>query len=110
MLRSYSTKREIFKMISTLALIGSVYMVNIVLVVVVAMGGTHLPPEAAWVAGFLTLLPLVWLRAMIIIAKDQNAREARFEIIEEDEDFNASDLDWEGGALDEDSKYTIERG
>ena len=45
---------------------------------------------------------------MIIIAKDQNAREARFEIIEED--FNASDLDWEGGALDVDSKYTMERG
>tara|TARA_B100000700_G_C14612031_1_gene654025 strand:- start:247 stop:573 length:327 start_codon:yes stop_codon:yes gene_type:complete len=107
MLRSYSTKREIFKMMT--ALIGLLYMINIILVVIIGMGGTDLSPEAAWGAGFLTLiLPLVWLRAMIIIAKDQNAREARFEIIEED--FNASDLDWEGGALDVDSKYTMERG
>ena len=105
-LRKSKTKRG-KEMISTLALIGSVYMVNIVLVVVVAMGGTHLPPEAAWVAGFLTLLPLVWIRAMYVIAQDQNAREARFEIIEED--FNASDLDWEGGALEADSKYATER-
>lgn len=93
---------------STLTLIGLVFALNLILVLVIAMGGTKLPAEAAWVALFLTLLPLVWIRAMYVIAKDQNAREASFEIVEED--FNASDLDWEGGALDEDSKYTIERG
>ena len=101
-------EREIFKMMT--ALIGLLYMINIILVVIIGMGGTDLSPETAWGAGFLTLiLPLVWLRAMYVIAQDQNAREASFEIIEEEEDFNASDLDWEGGALEADSKYTIER-
>ena len=128
-----------FKMRSTLTLIGLVFALNLILVLVIAMGGTHLPPEAAWVAGFLTLLPLVWIRAMYVIAQDQNAREASFEVwVEEncecgidqsgnwneflfdqcgcdcelpvEEDFNASDLDWEGGALEADSKYAIERG
>ena len=95
---------------STLTLIGLVFALNLILVLVIAMGGTKLPAEAAWVALFLTLLPLVWLRAMYVIAQDQNAREASFEIVEEDEDFNISDLDWEGGALEADSKYATERG
>ena len=131
-------EREIFKMMT--ALIGLLYMINIILVVIIGMGGTDLSPETAWGAGFLTLiLPLVWLRAMYVIAQDQNAREASFEVwVEEncecgidqsgnwneflfdqcgcdcelpvEEDFNASDLDWEGGALEADSKYTRERG
>ena len=38
------------------ALIGLLYMINIILVVIIGMGGTDLSPEAAWGAGFLTLI------------------------------------------------------
>lgn len=82
-----------------LIFIGVLVVFNLGLAAYIGAGGLpNMPEDAALFLAFFTLLPLVWLKAMVTISKKQNEQE-------EEPDFSISDLDWSEGTIDSDSKY-----
>ena len=79
--------------------IGVLVVFNLGLAAYIGAGGLpDMPEDAALFLAFFTLLPLVWLKAMVTISNKQNEQE-------EEPDFSISDLDWSEGEIDSDSKY-----
>jgi hypothetical protein len=82
-----------------LIFIGVLVVFNLGLAAYIGSGGLpNMPEDAALFLAFFTVLPLVWLKAMVTISKKQNEQE-------EEPDFSISDLDWSEGEIDSDSKY-----
>lgn len=82
-----------------LIFIGVLVVFNLGLAAYIGAGGLpNMPEDAALFLAFFTVLPLVWLKAMVTISKKQNEQE-------EEPDFSISDLDWSEGTIDSDSKY-----
>lgn len=82
-----------------LIFIGVLVVFNLGLAAYIGAGGLpNMPEDAALFLAFFTVLPLVWLKAMVTISKKQNEQE-------EEPDFSISDLDWSEGTVDGDSKY-----
>ncbi|OUW98995.1 MAG: hypothetical protein CBD88_00375 [Flavobacteriales bacterium TMED228] len=82
-----------------LIFIGFLVVFNLGLAAYIGAGGMpDMPEDAALFLAFFTLLPLVWLKAMVTISNKQNEQE-------EEPDFSISDLDWSEGTIDSDSKY-----
>ena len=82
-----------------LIFIGVLVVFNLGLAAYIGAGGLpNMPEDAALFLAFFTVLPLVWLKAMVTISKKQNEQE-------EEPDFSISDLDWSEGEIDSDSKY-----
>tara|TARA_Y100000748_G_scaffold296656_1_gene289740 strand:+ start:727 stop:1011 length:285 start_codon:yes stop_codon:yes gene_type:complete len=82
-----------------LIFIGVLVVFNLGLAAYIGAGGLpNMPEDAALFLAFFTVLPLVWLKAMVTISKKQNEQE-------EEPDFSTSDLDWSEGTVDSDSKY-----
>lgn len=82
-----------------LIFIGVLVVFNLGLAAYIGAGGLpNMPEDAALFLAFFTVLPLVWLKAMVTISKKQNEQE-------EEPDFSTSDLDWSEGTVDGDSKY-----
>jgi len=82
-----------------LIFIGVLVVFNLGLAAYIGAGGLpDMPEDAALFLAFFTVLPLVWLKAMVTISKKQNEQE-------EERDFSISDLDWSEGEIDSDSKY-----
>ena len=82
-----------------LIFIGVLVLFNLGLAAYIGAGGLpNMPEDAALFLAFFTVLPLVWLKAMVTISKKQNEQE-------EERDFSISDLDWSEGTIDSDSKY-----
>ena len=82
-----------------LIFIGVLVVFNLGLAAYIGAGGVpNMPEDAALFLAFFTVLPLVWLKAMVTISKKQNEQE-------EERDFSNSDLDWSEGKIDSDSKY-----
>ena len=82
-----------------LIFIGVLVVFNLGLAAYIGAGGLpNMPEDAALFLAFFTVLPLVWLKAMVTISNKQNEQE-------EEPDFSISDLDWSEGTIDSDSKY-----
>jgi len=82
-----------------LIFIGVLVVFNLGLAAYIGAGGLpNMPEDAALFLAFFTVLPLVWLKAMVTISNKQNEQE-------EEPDFSTSDLDWSEGTVDSDSKY-----
>ena len=82
-----------------LIFIGVLVVFNLGLAAYIGAGGLpNMPEDAALFLAFFTVLPLVWLKAMVTISNKQNEQE-------EEPDFSNSDLDWSEGEIDSDSKY-----
>tara|TARA_Y100000746_G_C15377735_1_gene396921 strand:+ start:42 stop:326 length:285 start_codon:yes stop_codon:yes gene_type:complete len=86
-----------------LIFIGVLVVFNLGLAAYIGAGGLpNMPEDAALFLAFFTVLPLVWLKAMVTISNKQNEQE-------EEPDFSISDLDWSEGTVDSDSKYNHQR-
>ena len=86
-----------------LIFIGVLVVFNLGLAAYIGTGGLpNMPEDAALFLAFFTVLPLVWLKAMVKISNKQIKRENEQE---EERDFSISDLDWSEGEIDSDSKY-----
>ena len=86
-----------------LIFIGVLVLFNLGLAAYIGAGGLpNMPEDAALFLAFFTVLPLVWLKAMVKISNRQSERENEQE---EERDFSISDLDWSEGTVDSDSKY-----